>query len=627
MQNLRKLKEESRLQNESGNSTPNSIDSPMVAVQITQLQKNETKKQRKRSFLPTTKPRVSVETSFSVPITVEENETDQRKPTKRRVSRLVQQLPQIEEEEEVEKKPTEEKDISARNKRITQSRRTRSVSQAKQLEDALTVFESFKSTLKLAEETRKIRKPENIRKRMKKVKKEETPQPLSISVPQTSQTSESQNSKVDTKKEQEKKLKPQSKHVKTKSNDLSAPNPVGKQSSLNNFLNKALKPGKNPSTKDEEETLGGATSLAGFKPTTQPEPKKRGLFGSLFKKKKKAETPPPPPNESALKESGGMLGVTRFIRTAVSLNKKRFNEGGFDLDLSYITPQLIAMGYPSSGLEGAYRNPVTEVQEFFESRHPGKYKLYNLCEERNYDPELFKGRVENFGFADHNPPPLFIMKPIMQNIREWIKHDGNVAVIHCKAGKGRTGTVIAAYLMDCGLCDNAEEAMEFFGLKRTKDGKGVTIPSQRRYVHYYDKCLKYGFPKIDKKLILDEIKWSGPIEESCAPNFKLFYLGKEIYDFSTKIVGELKEFDPEDYSSPIVFLLGGPVIVKGDIKVGFFFGKEKKVKFHFWFNTNMIDQGNHLVLNREELDGGVKKDKKCKVYPLDFAISVRFKNV
>ena len=66
------------------------------------------------------------------------------------------------------------------------------------------------------------------------------------------------------------------------------------------------------------------------------------------------------------------------------------------------------MGYPSSGLEGAYRNPLPEVQEFFETRHPGKYKLYNLCEERNYDTELFKGRVENFGFADHNPPPLFI---------------------------------------------------------------------------------------------------------------------------------------------------------------------------------------------------------------------------
>jgi phosphatidylinositol-3,4,5-trisphosphate 3-phosphatase and dual-specificity protein phosphatase PTEN len=103
----------------------------------------------------------------------------------------------------------------------------------------------------------------------------------------------------------------------------------------------------------------------------------------------------------------------------------------------------------------------------------------------------------------------------MTNIKEWIKNKDHVAVIHCKAGKGRTGTVIAAYLMDCGFCDSAEEAMEFFGLKRTKDGKGVTIPSQRRYVHYYEKCLKFGFPKVDKKLILSEIKWSKPILEPC----------------------------------------------------------------------------------------------------------------
>ena len=104
----------------------------------------------------------------------------------------------------------------------------------------------------------------------------------------------------------------------------------------------------------------------------------------------------------------------------------------------------------------------------------------------------------------------------MQNIRDWIKNnDGAVAVIHCKAGKGRTGTIIAAYLMDCGFYDNAEEAMEFFALNRTKDGKGVTIPSQRRYVHYYEKCLKYGFPKIDKKIIITEIKISRLPFETC----------------------------------------------------------------------------------------------------------------
>ena len=39
-------------------------------------------------------------------------------------------------------------------------------------------------------------------------------------------------------------------------------------------------------------------------------------------------------------------------------------------------------GVSIKGFEGTYRNPLKEVQRFFRERHPGHYKIYNLCEER-----------------------------------------------------------------------------------------------------------------------------------------------------------------------------------------------------------------------------------------------------
>ena len=58
--------------------------------------------------------------------------------------------------------------------------------------------------------------------------------------------------------------------------------------------------------------------------------------------------------------------ATAILRGKVSKKKKRYKQDGFDLDLTYITPRIIAMGFPSEGAEAAYRNPLTEVQKFIE---------------------------------------------------------------------------------------------------------------------------------------------------------------------------------------------------------------------------------------------------------------------
>ena len=47
----------------------------------------------------------------------------------------------------------------------------------------------------------------------------------------------------------------------------------------------------------------------------------------------------------------------------------------------------------------------------------------------------------------------------------------NVVAVHCKAGKGRTGTVIAAYMLFAQEVESHEEALNYFGVCRTVNGK------------------------------------------------------------------------------------------------------------------------------------------------------------
>lgn len=62
--------------------------------------------------------------------------------------------------------------------------------------------------------------------------------------------------------------------------------------------------------------------------------------------------------------------------------------------------------------------------------------------------------------------------------------------MHCNAGKGRTGTLIACYLIFSGLANTAREAIIYYGWKRFSSGRGVTQPSQVRYVEYFEHVYK-----------------------------------------------------------------------------------------------------------------------------------------
>jgi phosphatidylinositol-3,4,5-trisphosphate 3-phosphatase/dual-specificity protein phosphatase PTEN len=166
----------------------------------------------------------------------------------------------------------------------------------------------------------------------------------------------------------------------------------------------------------------------------------------------------------AAEQPHGALGwrgaALRKLRGLVSKKKKRYTENGADLDLSYITSRVIAMGFPADDFERFYRNPYTEVFALLEQKHGQHYFVYNLCSERRYSAAKFGGRVKEVPFDDHTPPRLSQMVEFCEHASRHLAADArNVIAVHCKAGKGRTGVMISCLLLYSGAAESAEGAM------------------------------------------------------------------------------------------------------------------------------------------------------------------------
>ena len=436
-----------------------------------------------------------------------------------------------------------------------------------------------------------------------------------------------------------------------------------------------------------------------------------------------------------------------------------------------ITNRIIAMGFPSENVEGIYRNSLSDVYRFLEARHPTRYRIYNLCSERSYDPGKFHNRVATYPFDDHNPPPIGMMEAFCMDAVAWLSADPkHIVAVHCKAGKGRTGVMISCLIMhiaalnekrlkssdsmerakviDLGIGiddefylhpnsedyyasddnnnnnnndhyenvhnninndDNndpsntddedhdhsnnnymmedvdisnsshvknisnkrrrldltrAKDVLWFYGMKRTSNGKGVTIPSQSRYVSYYEEILsKYILSHLPEDPVatpmftgISNAVAETPITPylitpvammSTASVESSFYLQPKtmllvrlsIAPGNTKISGvQIKIKDCIVYkgkarlnvSGELDFLPGsGPGLpLCGDIKVELMVSS-KKSACHFWFNTHFIpasrENGHCLLLGKSQIDGA-NKDKKDKHFDPNFRVYLNFRD-
>ncbi|KAK0883925.1 Telomerase protein component 1 [Friedmanniomyces endolithicus] len=146
------------------------------------------------------------------------------------------------------------------------------------------------------------------------------------------------------------------------------------------------------------------------------------------------------------------------------------------LDLSYITPSLIATSGPSSTYPRTlYRNPLPQLLRFLNAKHSSRWAIWEFrAEGTGYsDDEVDGGQVHHFPWPDHHPPPFGLVPEIVGSMREWLRgEEGRVAVVHCKAGKGRSGTVVCSYLISEEVWSR-EAAEARFTERRMRAGFGA----------------------------------------------------------------------------------------------------------------------------------------------------------
>ncbi|KAI4218730.1 MAG: hypothetical protein L6R36_008783 [Xanthoria steineri] len=202
--------------------------------------------------------------------------------------------------------------------------------------------------------------------------------------------------------------------------------------------------------------------------------------------------------------------MASILRQIVAGPRQKHPEAG--LDLCYVTDNIIATSGPSSTFpKRAYRNPTDALVKFLDYKHNTDWAIWEFrAEGTGYPDSEVYGRIRHYPWPDHHPPPFALVPNIMASMREWLKgpdtNPGRVVVVHCKAGKGRSGTATCSYLIsEEGW--TVQDALSRFTSRRMRPGfgAGVSIPSQLRWVQYVDRWTKNQKLYVERRIEVVEV--------------------------------------------------------------------------------------------------------------------------
>lgn len=328
--------------------------------------------------------------------------------------------------------------------------------------------------------------------------------------------------------------------------------------------------------------------------------------------------------------------ILRQIVSAVP-KRKWYNVDGFNVDLTrFPDKRLVVMAWPGETINfrdpkrsKLVRNDADEVKHCLQQFFPKGFKVYNLCCESQsfrYSQEL---NVAQYGWLDHEPPPFKLFVDLIADIRDYLaRNPENGVAIHCKAGKGRTGTTTAAYLLN--EMNNADQALAQFGVERFGNvDYGVTIPSQKRYVRYYEKFIRS--PSSDylpQKIQLSgiRIRLTHELTQDCQDQLtkSVFKISARKYDNEER--DKFKELElvnksevkgiPVDMTT-VELVFKRKVEMCGDFKLNVTQKDSSSTVFKverticsFWLNTAFHTE-KEITLTSAELDWS-KKEKDCR---------------